>query len=342
MIRVGSLSEEQRHALEHLRRRAVGRVSQRAHMVLLSARGYSPPQIADIFAVGEDTVRHWLQQFLRAGPAGLADRPRPGRPPKDRLARQIVDAQASNAPVNSGLLQTCWSVGLLAAFLAARFRLFLSASSVRRVLKQAGWRWARPRLAPASSLRGKRDPDGPAKLAAIAQAAALAATGQARLLYLDECDVQLLPVIRALWMKGERVRVPTPGTNAKRAFFGALDHQSGQFWWADSDRKLAIHFVAFLDHLVAASGALPLSVALDSAPTHTAMVVRRWAAAHPQVTLLWLPKYAAHEANPTERIWGLLKSAIAANRLADSIEVLTQHARRFLTNLAPYPVRTAA
>ena len=46
-----------------------------------------------------------------------------------------VDAQASNPPGNSGLVQACWTVGLLAAFLRSRFRLDLSPSSVRRHLK---------------------------------------------------------------------------------------------------------------------------------------------------------------------------------------------------------------
>ena len=52
MATIGPLTDGQRQALERLRRRAVGRVSQRAHMVLLSARGYSVPRIAEIFAVG--------------------------------------------------------------------------------------------------------------------------------------------------------------------------------------------------------------------------------------------------------------------------------------------------
>jgi hypothetical protein len=40
MVKLGPLSESDRQVLERLRRRAVGRVSQRAHMVLLSTRGY--------------------------------------------------------------------------------------------------------------------------------------------------------------------------------------------------------------------------------------------------------------------------------------------------------------
>ena len=77
MVKIGPLTDGQRRDLERVRRRAVGRVSQRAHMVLLSARGYSVPQIAEIFAVGEDVVREWLHRYQREGPTGLDDRPRP-------------------------------------------------------------------------------------------------------------------------------------------------------------------------------------------------------------------------------------------------------------------------
>ena len=153
MVSVGSLTEEQRQVLRRLRRRAVGRVAERAQMVLLSARGYPVADIAEIFEVGEDVVRTWLHRYQREGAAGLQDRRRPGRPPKDRLARHIVDAQASNPPCNSGLARTCWTAGLLAAFLAWRFHLVLSPASVRRLLHAAGWRWGRPRPGPMAPLR---------------------------------------------------------------------------------------------------------------------------------------------------------------------------------------------
>jgi DDE superfamily endonuclease len=78
---------------------------------------------------------------------------------------------------------------------------------------------------------------------------------------------------------------------------------------------------------------------LDNAPCHTAQQVLRWAAVHPRVHLLWLPKYAAHEAKPVERIWGLLKGAVAADRLEADLPTLVGHARRFCTELAPHPVK---
>ena len=342
MIRIGPLSDDQRQALERVRRRAVGRVSQRAHMVLLSARGYTAEPIAEIFGVGADVVRKWLRRYERQGPVGLDDRPRPGRPPKDRLARQIVDAQASNAPGNSGLVQGGWTVGLLAAFLATRFRLVLSPASVRRYLHQAGWRWARPRLAPATHApRGQRkeDPAAPLKLALIAQAVASAAT----LLYLDECDLQLLPVVRACWMKGPRLRVPTPGQNAKRALFGALNARTGQLHHLVRPRKRAAQFVEFLDALAAAYPTGEVILVLDNVITHDAKLVRAWLAQpeHARFRFLWLPKYSAHEHNPIERVWGLMKDAVAANRLHGSLDSLVDEADRFFATTAfnaPHPL----
>src|SRR5215470_124183 len=67
----------------------------------------------------------------------------------DRLAGPLVAAQARGSPACSGQVQAWWRVAVLSAFLAQRFRRLLWCASVRRALQQRGWRWIRPRLAPA-------------------------------------------------------------------------------------------------------------------------------------------------------------------------------------------------
>lgn len=310
-------------------RQAVGRVSQRAHMVRLSARGYTAPQIARVFDWGPDVVRQWWHRYRARGAAGRKDLPRSGRPPRDRLAAPIIDAQASQPPACAG------------AFLAVRFGVRLSADRVRHYLHAPGGRWARPRLAPATPAPArppKQDPAAPLKLALIARARGSAAT----VLYLDECALHLLPVVRARWMKGPRLRVPTPGQNAKRAFFGALAARTGALQYRVRPKKLAVHFVEFLDRLAQTYPDGDVVLVLDNVITHAAKVVRRWLAqpAPARFRRLWLPKYSAHEYNPIERVWGLLKDAVAANRLAGSIDALVEAAQRcFATTrfAAPYP-----
>jgi transposase len=331
------LTSSQQQELQTVSRHAIGRVALRAQMVLQNDRGLTVAQISLIHECGEDVVRTWLHRYQQHGIAGLEDEPRSGRPSKDRLAAEIVAAQASQSPPCSGQVQTCWTVALLTSFLACRFRLVLSCVSVRRYLHRMGWRWARPRLAPAH----RPDPEADTKLAALAHAIHEARHGLAHLLFLDESDLHLLPLVRSMWMTGPRRRIPTPGTNRRRAFFGALDAVSGRWFWADHDRKLAIHLITFLASLAAAYPSGTMYLVLDNAPTHTAKVVARWLAEHPRIHVVWLPTYAAHQLNPVERIWGLMKSAVAADRLAGSIEELAAAARRFFTELAPHPAKLA-
>jgi transposase len=145
------LTDEQRREIERVSQQAGGRVALRAPMVLLAGRGYRVPQIARIHDCGEDVVRQWLHRSQDQGVVGLEDAPRRGRPPKDRLAAQIVDTQAGQSPECSGYVHSGWTVSLLTAFLATRFGLLLARASVRRDRHRRGWRWARPRLAPPRS-----------------------------------------------------------------------------------------------------------------------------------------------------------------------------------------------
>jgi transposase len=178
-------------------------------------------------------------------------------------------------------------------------------------------------------------------LGLIARALASAAT----VLYLDECDLQLLPVIRACWMKGPRRRGPTPGQNVRRTLFGALDARTGGMVWTPRARKRASDFVAFLGHLARAYPVGEVVLVMDNVIPHDAKLVRQWLAHpdHARFRVLWLPKYSAHEHNPIERVWGLLKNAVAANRLHGSIEELVAAAEQFFaTTSFPAPCRVAA
>jgi hypothetical protein len=76
MIHVRPLDERERTELKRLARREVGRVSERIRMILLSSKGYSVPQIADIFECDAASVRSWIERFEAEGVKGLYDHPR--------------------------------------------------------------------------------------------------------------------------------------------------------------------------------------------------------------------------------------------------------------------------
>jgi hypothetical protein len=56
-----------------MKRQEVGRVSMRAHMILLSDRGYSAPKIAELHNVTNPMVYKWMGRFDEEGPSGQTD-----------------------------------------------------------------------------------------------------------------------------------------------------------------------------------------------------------------------------------------------------------------------------
>jgi transposase len=330
VVFVRPLSDDERRLLPQLARTEVGRVSERIHMVLLSSRGYPVPQIAAVFDCDEATVRTWLARFEADGVDGLRDRPRSGRPPAaDAGARAAIGRAIAQEPGACGHLAGYWTVAMLAAHLAVAAGVHLSQTTVRRALRALDFRWRRPRHA----LR--RDPQARAKMGAVADRL-LAAPAAAAVLALDECDVQLLPVLRAMWMRrGEQRRIATPGVNRKRAVFGALDLESGAWHYAVTARKRAVEFLAFLEQVAAAYPGRPVLLALDNASIHTAKRVQAWLGEHPTVELLYLPSYSGHEENPVEKVWWRLKDKVAANRLHGSLDELVAAVHAFFASFTP-------
>ena len=68
MIRL-ELNDNEKMELQLQARRVVGRVSERIHFVLLSAQGYSPPEIGRVMGYDAASVRSWLKAYHDGGVA---------------------------------------------------------------------------------------------------------------------------------------------------------------------------------------------------------------------------------------------------------------------------------
>jgi transposase len=330
MVFVRALDARERQELKRLARREVGRVSERIRMVLLSSRGYTVPQIATMFEYDEATVRQWLERFTASGVTGLRDRPRPGRPHHvDAAAQERIRQEVERSPTAAGYQCGFWTVVLLVTHLATAWTVQLHPATLRRTLWALDFRWRRPRHVLPD------DPEAAAKLWRLWQRV-YHAPHEAVILCQDECDLHLLPVLRAMWMrKGQQVRIPTPGTNRKRSVFGALEWTTGQWVYQVYERKRAVEFLAFLEYVVQRYPQRPVLLILDNASIHTAKAVGTWLAAHPQVELAFLPPYSGHKENPVEKVWWRLKDRVAANRLHGSIDALVATIHEFFDAFTP-------
>ena len=91
-LTVSPLTEIQQQALQSLTRHSVGRVAERARMILLSNEGRIIGDIAAIFHCSENKVRRWIKRYQMYGEAGLYDYPRPGRPSTTKEAEANIVA----------------------------------------------------------------------------------------------------------------------------------------------------------------------------------------------------------------------------------------------------------
>jgi transposase len=338
MIYVRLPTEDERIELQRMTRQAIGRVSQRAHLILLSAQRRAVPELASLFGMSRATVRFWIRRFNAHGPAGLYDDPRSGRP--RQLGPQVLAAMVTlleNDPQHAGYLATSWTVAMVGVALGRQLGMWFSPSALRGALHGLGLRWRRPRLA----MPLKVDPAKARKQWVMAKAV-IEAGPAAAILYGDESRVQLLPLIRAMWCwVGQQLRIPTPGTNVSRALFGALNIRTGQWVYLVRARMRTADFLAFLEHLLVAYPDGPLVLVVDNFSSHTARAVSAWLAVHPRLQLFYLPKYCSH-LNPVERIWLQLKNALAANRLYVSMQLLLETVEAFFTAMTPKQALTWA
>jgi transposase len=137
-------SAEERVAVERVARSrtAQARQVERAKVVLAALQGEGVGAIAARFHVSPATVYLWLHRFETQGLAGLADKPRGGRPPTyTREQVSTIVATALTDPQVLGQAYSSWTLDRLAAYLAEQQGITMKRSRLDELLLAEGLRW---------------------------------------------------------------------------------------------------------------------------------------------------------------------------------------------------------
>ena len=278
---------------------------QRARIVLMASEGLSSPVIGAAVGLNRNQVDTWRRRYASEGLAGLADRPRPGRPrvygPAERLALvKTITTRPPEAGQRGGRrLKARMSMPEVGRVLREDRGIAISDSQVWRICRSMDLKPWQVR-----SWMTSHDPDFDAKAADICA------------LYLDP------PENWAVFSVDEKTGVqaksranptrparPRSGAGAggrparqefeyrrhgTKALFAAFECATGEVTAAPTDSIRSDNFVAFLAELDALVPAhLELHCIVDNLATHSTAAVEEFLDDHHRVFLHRTPTHAS-------------------------------------------------
>lgn len=290
---VRELTDEEGQRLVRISRTSRDRVRlRRAMIVLASAQGRTPGEIATLIQGTANYVRQVIHDFNQHGFAALDPKWNGGRPAKiDDASAEEVCRVALARPRDLGRPFTVWSIAKLHQHLVevGVIGCDVSREAVRRLLQRRGISFQRTKTWKTST-----DPDFEAKKRRVLDLYDHP-PADGRVLCLDEFGpLNLQPRGGMGWYPCRhpaRLRATYTRTAGVRHLYGALDLATGTITWRIRHRKRWREFLAFLKVLRARYHGR-LYIVLDNFSPHRRQEVRDWCADH-NVELVFLPTYAS-------------------------------------------------
>jgi transposase len=282
------------HALVQARSVPVELV-QRAQLVLASAAGHKPGQIAEQVGLSVGRVREWIARFNAHGLLGLFDLPRSGRAREYSAdaALQVV-AIATTPPAELGMPVNTWSLSHLQRYAEEETEVGrLCRETIRGILHAHGISWQEAQRWQESS-----DPDFASKRQAIVECYLDPPPGTIVLCFDQKGPVQFIQQGgRQYRPKGKPAHVPETYTRHGTGYLlAALNPHTGEVWGRGFQKYNSGTVIWFLGWLLRQ---LPDDVQIiiiwDNASPHS-KIVKRWLQNRFAERVTWLH-------TPTKAAW---------------------------------------
>lgn len=283
-------------ALEQLRVSAVKRVQ----------AGESPEAVASGLAINRRTIYRWLFSHKTRGDEGLRAKPVPGPREKlnDRQIQRLERIIREKNPLQMKFEFALWTLGIIQTLILQEFKVNLSITSVRRLIRRLGFTPQRPlyrawQQDPEKVARWLRD-EYPGLLRRAKKANAV-------IFFADESGVRSDYHSGTTWAK--KGKTPFVKVTGARYGFNMISAVSagGQFRFMLVQGSVnGLVFRKFLQRLIQGADRKVFLI-VDGHPMHKARIVKQFLAEHKDsIELFFLPPYSP-ELNPDELAWAHIK-----------------------------------
>ncbi|ABK45086.1 putative transposase [Magnetococcus marinus MC-1] len=316
------LTSKQREALEGLLRASKTPQSliPRIQIVMHSADGLSPPEVAKTLGVSRPTVYRWRARFQELGVDGLADAPRSGQPRKltQGQIQAVLQATVERIPRES----THWSVRLMAEYAD------LTTWQVRQIWQAAGLKPHRLK-----TFKISNDPNFAEKVIDVVglymnpphNALILSVDEKTQIQALDRTQPQLP-------MKPGQIERRTHDykRNGTTNLYAAFNILTGEVMGRTTKRHRSKEFLDFLRQIDRSTPKeLDLHLILDNSSTHKTQEVRQWLEARPRFKLHFTPTSASW-LNAVESWFSSLERRAIHRGVFTSVEDLRREIHRII------------
>jgi transposase len=131
---------------QEIQRSEESRYDHRLHGVLLVAQGVTCPEVARLLGDAPRSVEYWVHRFQQQGLGGLAEAPRPGRPPRlNEKQMKEIDRVLRAKPSDAGMRINLWDGKTLSAWIGKTYGIQLRVRQCQRLFRQLGYRLRKPR-----------------------------------------------------------------------------------------------------------------------------------------------------------------------------------------------------
>ena len=317
------------------------RLVRRISALLQLGQGDCVAQVAEQFDLGEQTVRDYLNAFLKRGLASLKYKSSPGRRSKlTRRQRYQLKCWIKAGPLKAGYECACWSAMMVQDLIEKRFGVIYHPRYVSALLRNLGFSFQKARFASDHLNEEKRTEWLEQTWPEILR---LAKKKKALILFGDEASFAQWGSLSYTWaIRGQQPTVPTSGKRKAYKLFGLIDYRSGRvFHKGHTGRFNSESYQTFLKEVLAQTDQHIILIQ-DGAKYHTSKGTKQFFEEQAKrLSVFQLPTYSP-DFNPIEKLWKKLKKRSTHLRYFKEFDALGRQVDKGLLYLSQTPSEVTA